>query len=476
MIALRFFDNIKKSSASRKQKAGKIKAMRLFSVGFVSVIIIGTLLLMLPFSVKEGVSHPGFLAALFTATSATCVTGLSVVDTATTWSLFGQIVILCMIQLGGIGFMTFAVLIAKIVKKMLSPKDRMLVAMSYNLNSYADVGGILKSVAIGTAAAESLGAILLFIRFREIFPLGDAIFKSIFTSVSAFCNAGFDLMGDFYASNAGSSAYTSSMGYFIEDPLVCLTLCALVIVGGIGFAVWFDIKEKLLHKKRLSAYTKFVLIISSALFIGGAVIVALLEWNNDATIGNLSVGGKLIASFFHSVSLRTAGFSSFGNGEMGFGTQILSLILMFIGGASGSTAGGVKVVTVGVLIYTIICNMMGKNDAILFNRRIAPSSFIRAASVIFVQLFLILASAVVIFSLSSDMGAMDVIYEVTSAVSTVGNSTGITASLGIVPQIILIFLMYFGRVGILTVTYALMINQSSGDSTISYPDADLLIG
>ena len=161
---------------------------------------------------------------------------------------------------------------------------------------------------------------------------------------------------------------------------------------------------------------------------------------------------------------------------MGFGTQILSLILMFIGGASGSTAGGVKVVTVGVLVYTIICNMIGKNDAILFNRRIAPSSFIRAASVIFVQLFLILAASVAIFSLSSGLGAMDVIYEVTSAVSTVGNSTGITASLGTAPQLILILLMYFGRVGILTVTYALMINQSSGESTIRYPDADLLIG
>lgn len=473
---LRFTDKIKGSRAAKKQKAGKIKAMRLFTVGFISVIALGTALLMLPFSVQNGVEHPGLLASLFTATSATCVTGLAVVDTATTWSIFGQAVILCMIQLGGIGFMTFAVLIAKIVKKMLSPKDRMLVAMSYNLNSYADVGGILKSVAIGTAVAESVGAILLFVRFAKIFPIGEAIFKSIFTSVSAFCNAGFDLMGDFYAAGAEGTAYASSMGYFIDDPFVCLTLSALVIVGGIGFAVWFDIKEKILRKKRLSAYTKFVLIISAVLFLGGTVLVALLEWNNGDTIGTLSAGGKLIASFFHSVSLRTAGFSSFNNGEMGFGTQILSLILMFIGGASGSTAGGVKVVTVGVLVYTIFCNMIGKNDAILFNRRISPSSFIRAASVIFVQLFLILASSVAIFSLSSDIGAMDVIYEVTSAVSTVGNSTGITASLGIAPKIILIFLMYFGRVGILTVTYALMINQSSGESTIRYPDADLLIG
>lgn len=450
--------------------------MRLFSVGFFSVIIIGTLLLMLPFSVNEGVSHPGFLASLFTATSATCVTGLAVVDTATTWSVFGQTVILVMIQLGGIGFMTFAVLIAKIVKKMISPKERMLVAMSYNLNSYADVSGILKSVAVGTVAAESIGSVLLFIRFRELFPIGEAIFKSIFTSVSAFCNAGFDLMGDFYVGNSVGVNYTSSMGLFIDDPFVCLTLSALIIMGGLGFAVWFDIKEKLFRKKRLSAYSKFVIIISVALFIGGALLTALLEWNNSATIGELSPSGKLLASFFHSVSLRTAGFSSFNNGDMGFGTQILSLILMFIGGASGSTAGGVKVVTVGVLVYTIFCNMIGKSDAILFNRRIAPTSFIRAASVIFVQLFLILAASVAIFSLSNDMGAMDVIYEVTSAVSTVGNSTGITASLGTAPKIILIFLMYFGRVGILTVTYALMINQSSADSTIRYPDADLLIG
>ena len=473
---MRFLDKIKNSRSSKKQKAGKIKAMRLFSIGFISVIFIGTALLMLPFSVNEGVTHPGLLASLFTATSATCVTGLSVVDTATTWSIFGQIVILCMIQLGGIGFMTFAVMIAKIVRKMLSPKERMLVAMSYNLNSYADVGGILKSVAIGTAIAESIGAILLFIRFVKLFPIEEAIFKSIFTSISAFCNAGFDLMGDFYAAGAEGVNYASSMGLFVDDPFICLTLSALIIVGGVGFAVWFELKEKLLRKKRLSAYTKFVIIISASLFIGGAVLIAILEWNNCNTIGNLSIGGKLIASFFHSVSLRTAGFSSFSNGEMGFGTQILSLILMFIGGASGSTAGGVKVVTVGVFVYTVICNMIGKNDAILFNRRITHNSFVRAASVIFVQLFLILAASVAIFSLSSNVGAMDVIYEVTSAVSTVGNSTGITASLGIAPQIILIFLMYFGRVGILTVTYALMINQNSGNSTIRYPDADLLIG
>ena len=178
---LRFTDKIKGSRAAKKQKAGRIKAMRLFTLGFISVIALGTALLMLPFSVQNGVEHPGLLASLFTATSATCVTGLAVVDTATTWSIFGQAVILCMIQLGGIGFMTFAVLIAKIVKKMLSPKDRMLVAMSYNLNSYADIGGILKSVAIGTAVAESVGAILLFIRFSKLFPIGDAIFKSIFT-------------------------------------------------------------------------------------------------------------------------------------------------------------------------------------------------------------------------------------------------------------------------------------------------------
>ena len=474
---LRFVEKIKLSRNAKRQRIGKIKAMRLFALGFISVILFGALLLMLPISVPSGHENADFLTALFTATSATCVTGLAVVDTATGWSIFGQSVILCMIQLGGIGFMTFAVLIAKIARKMLSPKERMLVAMSYNLNSYADVSGILKSVAIGTISTEFIGACLLFIRFKDLYPTGTAIFKSVFTSISAFCNAGFDLMGDVYAAGAQSSiSYQSSMGYFIDDPFITFTLSTLIIIGGLGFAVWFDLKEKFVRKKRLSAYTKLVLIITSSLFIGGTLLTCILEWNNPQTIGHLSSADKVLASFFHSVSLRTAGFSSFNNGKMGFGTQILSLILMFIGGASGSTAGGVKVVTVGVLVSTIFCNMIGKNETVIFNRRISPGSFIRAASVIFVQLFLILSASIAIFSISGNLNAMDVIYEVTSAVSTVGNSTGITASLTSIPKIIIIFLMYFGRVGILTVTYALMINQSSGDSTIKYPDADLLIG
>ncbi len=444
-------------------------------LGFISVILAGTLLLMLPVSVPEGQESPSFLTALFTSVSATCVTGLSVVDTATCWSVFGQVVILLMIQLGGIGFMTFAVLIATIVKRMLTPKDKMMIAMSYNINSYGDIGSLLKSIMIGTISIELIGAALLFIRFSQIFPTPSAIFKSVFTSVSAFCNAGFDLMGDLYATQT-SNGYASSMAYFIDDPLVSLTLSFLIIIGGIGFAVWFDLKEKLLRKKRLSAYTKFVLIISAILLVSGTVIFAALEWNNSTTIGKLGIGEKILASFFHSSSLRTAGFALFDNASMGFGSQIFSIIFMFIGGASGSTAGGVKVVTIGVLVYTVLCNMTGRSNVVLFNRKITNATFTRAASVVFVQIFLIIVSAVAIFSLSGDVGGMDIIYEVTSAVSTVGLSTGITATLGAIEQIILIFLMYFGRVGILSVTYALMINQHSVDSSAVYPDADLLIG
>lgn len=475
---MRFVEKIKRSREAKRQGSGKIKAMRLFSLGFISVILLGTLLLMLPISVPKGCESADFLTSLFTATSATCVTGLSVVDTATGWSSFGHVIILCMIQLGGIGFMTFAVLIARIVKKMLSPKDRMLVAMSYNLNSYGDVGGLLKSVAVGTVSIELMGAAVLFIRFRELFPTGKAIFRSIFTSISAFCNAGFDLMGDVYASETFSDGmtYGGSMGYFIDDPLVCITLSILIIVGGIGFAVWFDLKEKIFRKKRLSVYSKFVLIVSAALLVVGTILIAIFEWNNNMTIGHLSPAGKILASFFHSSSLRTAGFASFNNGEMLFGTQVLSIVFMFIGGASGSTAGGVKVVTVGVLVYTVFCNMTGKNDAIISGRRISPASFTRAVSVVFLQLTLIILSSVTIFSFPDGFGGMEVVYEVTSAISTVGLSMGLTTALGPFSRMMIILLMYFGRVGILTVTYAMMLNQSSGDSTIKYPDADLLIG
>ena len=443
--------------------------MRLFSIGFISVIALGTALLMLPFSVNEGVTHPGFLASLFTATSATCVTGLSVVDTATTWSLFGQIVIICMIQLGGIGFMTFAVMVAKLVRKMLSPKERMLVAMSYNLNSYADVSGILKSVAIGTAITEALGAILLFTRFVRLFPIEEAIFKSIFTSISAFCNAGFDIIGV-------GNPNISGMSYYAGDPLINLTLALLIIIGGIGFIVWSDLVNFATKRKRISVYSQFVLAITIILIVIGTVAFAVFEWNNPATLGAFSsVPQKLIASFFQSSTWRTAGFATMNNGSFTQGALLLGIILMFVGGASGSTAGGVKVGTLGVLLYTVWCNATGKKRAIFRSRTITTESFVRAVTVVCVQIAAVIVGVTVLIA-NAGVDIMSIIYEVVSAISTVGVTMGITSSLPALSKIILCCLMFFGRVGILTVALSLMRNQSGSEPNVKYPDAKMLIG
>lgn len=468
-------EQLKNSRKAAKSKSSKIKATRVLTLGFLVVIAIGTLLLMMPFSVKDG-NKATFVDALFTSVSATCVTGLSTVNTALFWSTAGQVIILVMIQIGGLGFMTLAVLISRIAKKMLTPKDKMLVAMSYNLNTYGGVTELIKSIAIGTAAFEGLGAVVLFTRFIKDYSPGQAIFKSIFTSVSSFCNAGFDLAGDMYTSAADGVSYMSSVGYYATDATVCLTLTTLTLIGGIGFIVWFDFKEKITKHKHLSPYTKFVLVMSLILLSVGTVLFAFFEWNNMSTIGYMTSPQKIIASLFHAAALRTSGFAIFDNGSLSSGSIILSLILMFIGGASGSTAGGVKMVTFGVLIYTVWCNVTGKQEAIIFKRKISSQSFVRAATVIFVQLFLILTASSAIIAISKDFSGIDIIYEVVSAVSTVGLSFGITASLGTAAKVILMFLMYFGRVGILSVAYSLTVNQNSYSGSITYPDSNFLIG
>lgn len=450
-----------------KLGSSKRRTTGVIAIGFLMIILLGTLLLMLPISSVSRTFTPP-LDAAFTAVSATCVTGLITVDTAMHWSLFGQIVILTMIQIGGLGFMSIAVILSLIIKRAVTPRERMLVAMSYNLENYENTSVLLKRIGIGTLIIEFAGAVALSTRFIPIFGLGDGIYKSIFHSVSAFCNAGFDLMGHY-------SGSFSSLTAFVDDPVVCITIILLILLGGIGFIVWNDIVNVVTRKKRLSVYSRFVLIISGILVVGGTALVAAMEWNNTATIGNMPVGEKLLASAFQSVTLRTAGFCSIDQAGMSQSTQLLSMLLMFIGGCSGSTAGGVKVGTVGVLVYTVWCASLGKKRAVLFNRTISNDSFIRAVSVIMIQLVIVLAGTLSVSALSG-CGVMEAAYEVFSAVDTVGISLGITPALDTVSKLLLMLMMYLGRVGTLTVTYALMVNLRDVRSAVSYPDANMLIG
>ena len=456
-----------KNKDKHKIGSSKRRTTGVIAVGFLLIILIGTLLLTLPISSHDG-SFTNPLDAAFTAVSATCVTGLVTVDTATHWSMFGQIVILIMIQTGGLGFMSIAIIMSLLIKRSVTPRERMLLAMSYNLDSYDNTGVLIKRIGIGTLCIEAAGALILSTRFIPLFGVADGIYKSIFHAVSAFCNAGFDLMG-------GYSGKFTSLTALVDDPIVNLTIMLLIIIGGIGFIVWNDIANAITKRRRLSVYSRFVLIVTSILLIGGTLIFALLEWNNPETLGKLPVGTKILAAAFQSVTLRTAGFNTISQAGLSQPSQLLSMLLMFIGGASGSTAGGVKVASVGVLIYSVWCNAIGKKETILFHRKITSDHFIRAVSIIVVQLALVLVGIVSVSALSG-FDIMSTAYEVVSATGTVGITLGITTGLDIPSRFIIMALMYLGRVGTLTVTYAVMLNMRDSRSIISYPDANMLIG
>jgi trk system potassium uptake protein TrkH len=438
------------------------------ALGFVAIILLGAFLLMLPISSQSG-EFTDPLDAAFTAVSATCVTGLAVVDTGTYWSLFGQIVIIVLIQIGGLGFMTMAVLLSRIIRRKVTPRERMLVAMSYNLNTYESTMPLVTRILVGTFAAEGLGAAALATQFIPIFGTREGIYKSIYHSVSAFCNAGFDLFGDY-------SGRYSSLVAFNDNPVVAYTIMFLIVFGGIGFVVWDDLINLAFKKKRVSAYSKFVMIVYGILLFGGAILFMIFEWSNPATIGNMSIGNKIMNSLFQSVTMRTAGFSMIDNAAMNESSQLLSVALMFIGGASGSTAGGVKVATMGILLYTVFSVSIGKTEVLIFGRKISHESFMRSVAVVVVQLFLVIVGTAAV-SYSMDMDTMTALFEIMSAGGTVGISLGVTPSLNIFSKIIVMLMMYFGRVGILTVTYAVMFNLSKKNvSGVSHPEANMLVG
>jgi len=434
--------------------------MQIIVLGFLIIILTGTALLMLPWSsAQRDLTDP--LTALFTATSATCVTGLSVVTTASYWSVFGKVVILLMIQTGGLGFLSMTVLISALFKKRMSPRENMLVAQSISLADNGDTFGFMKRILGMTFGIEAIGALVLMTRFVPKFG-AYGIYMSVFHSVSAFCNAGFDLIGE------------NSLVDMYNEPVVLFTHALLILTGGVGFMVWESIREWIFKKKHLSVYAKFVLTVSAILLTLGFAVTAVFEWNN-VTMEHMNAGEKLLASFFHSVSLRTAGFAAFDNGMTTDPTHFVSIVLMFIGGATGSTAGGVKVTTFGIVIYSTFLIAMGNSDIVLFKRKISNQTILKAVALIVIAILFTFGSAIALTAI--DGIAIDkTLYETVSAYATVGNSTGITAALSIPSKLIIVALMYMGRVGILSITYSLMIRQSQKKAGINYSEAPMPIG
>lgn len=435
-------------------------------LGFLCVILIGASLLHLPIASRSGTPVP-FADCAFTAVSATCVTGLVVTDTALTWSGFGQAVILVMIQIGGLGFMTLAVMLSNLMRRRVSARERVILANSYNLISFEGLLPFVRRIFGGTLLIELCGAVALSFRFIPMYGWGQGIWRSVFHSVSAFCNAGFDLMG------TESGAFTS-LTSFAREPLINITVMLLIMIGGIGFVVWDDILYYIKERRRFSVYTKLVLTVSAVLWIGGALVVAIPEWNNPATLGALQPGEKVMASFFQSVTFRTAGFNTISLNDMHALPKLASVLIMFVGGASGSTAGGVKVGTVGVLIYAAILHACGRKHITVFRRTIPSEDVIRAFTLVTVQFFVTMLGAFFLIGDGADL--MAALFETFSASATVGLSLGLTPTLSLASKIVVMTLMFFGRVGILTIATLLSDKEVQEQNQMQYADTHLMIG
>lgn len=462
---------IKISNKNNLKAKKRFSPAKVLIFGFLTIILTGGTLLLLPVSRFQSYtfSFDEIINSYFTAVSATCVTGLVACDTAATWSTFGRAVILIMIQLGGLGFMTMTVLFSLVARRRLSPSQNTLLAQSLNLSSMSGLSKLVKRLLIGTFITETLGACLLMIRFIPRFGVQNGIWFSFFHSISAFCNAGFDILGQ-------HGGEYSSIAMFSSDPFVLMVLATLIFIGGIGFIVWDELIDFAKNKRtRLSVYTRFVLLITAVLLCAGSFMIFIGEFNNPETIGNMSLIDKMANSAFQSFTTRTAGFDAIGNGNMRDFTKIVCIMLMFIGGASGSTAGGIKVSTFGLLLYTVYCTAIGKTDIILFKRRISHANVFRALTIAVIgAVFTFLAATAL--QLGSGLDFIDCLYETVSAFATVGLSNIGTYNLASPLKIILMILMFFGRVGVLTITYALSARLNNEKHIVGYTEAPMLIG
>lgn len=431
---------------------------------FLAMILVGTLLLLLPIASRDGRSC-GFMTALFTATSATCVTGLILVDTWTQWTGFGQTVIILMIQIGGLGFMSCVYFALLLLRRRMGMRQRMILAQSLNLQNLDGMRILLRRVLLGTAILEGGGAVILTARFCVDYPFPQALVRGVFHAVSAFCNAGFDLLGN--------QRPFGSMAPYATDPIVMLTLSILIVAGGLGFFVWDDIVRARRFSK-LSVYSRLVLTSTAALLLGGTVLTLTLEWSNPATLGTMRPAQKLLAAFFQSVTLRTAGFAAIDQAALTESSKLLSCLIMLVGGSSGSTAGGIKTVTVTLLLISIWSAYRGRSRVVIRGRRIPSDQVISALSITAMISGLAILGGVIL-ALFNGLPLLDCLYEACSAIATVGLTTGITPQLNVVSHLLLICYMFFGRVGLMTISLAFLM-RSNAEERIGYPETRLMIG
>ena len=447
-----------------KKRPKTLSPMKIIAVVFAGIILLGALLLTLPAASRSGVSC-GFRPALFTATSATCVTGLVLYDTYTQWSGFGQLVIISLIQIGGLGFMSAATMFIFFLRKRIGLKQRLVMAQALSVSDMDGIVHLQKTVLKGSFAIEGIGAAILFVRFLPEYGFVQALKWGVFHSISAFCNAGFDIFGCITPG--------ASLMEFQSDPVVLLTLGALVIVGGLGFLVWQDLAERRAFHK-CSVYTRLVLVTTLGLLVIGWAVICLLEWNNPDTLGSMSVGDKLLNGFFQSVTLRTAGFAAIDQALLTDSGKAASMILMLVGGSSGSTAGGLKTVTFVVLLLFLAARARGRSTVCVYKRTIPQSQVLDAMTLASLMMGMAYVGAIFI-SATSPVLFIDALFESVSALATVGLTAGATGNLSIAAQFLIIVYMYFGRVGMLTISLGFL-SGDRAEERFRYAQTNLLIG
>ncbi len=456
-----------------KEKFTKLSISRKIALSFLSVIVTGAILLMLPISNQDG-QWLNAIDALFTATSATCVTGLVTRVTADQFTLFGHIVIMLMIQIGGLGLMTIVALFTLHFKSKLSLNDKLLMKEMLNQDSLSNMHGFIRCIVRYTLFFEGCGALLFALRFIPEYGLPQGIFNAVFTAVSAFCNAGFDNM-----------TQTSMMPY-VADPLVNFTIMALIVLGGLGFAVWFDLRDRFKdvrlgkinsakYWKSLSLHTKIVLLMTGGLIFIPAMVIFFVEYSNPATLGSLSLPVKMMAALFQSVTLRTAGFASIDMAALRMNTEFLMILCMFIGGSPGGTAGGVKTTTIAVMLMLVYNQLRNREGITAFKRSVAQGTIIRASMILFINL-LSLMGGMFILTLSEHASFLHLLFEAVSAMATVGLTAGVTPTLSVIGKIVIILLMYIGRIGIVTLVISIIRGKGTGKNVLNYPSGHIIVG
>lgn len=450
--------------------ARSLKPVQILALGFLAVVLLGAGLLVLPIATVDRYML-NFVDAVFTATSAVCVTGLTVVNTGVTFSLFGQIVILCLIQIGGLGFMTITAMIFVAVGKRITLRERVIIQEAFNEESLQGMLKLVLNAIKVTVVIEGTAAILLALRFIPEYGIPRGIYSAVFIAVSSFCNAGFDPFG-----------FDNSITPYVADPAVNFVIMALIVLGGLGFSVILDVVH---HRrwKKLSLHSRVALAVTGCLLASGTLLIALLEWNNPGTLADpaseLNPAEKIMAAGFQSVTLRTAGYATIDQGALTPAGQMVSIIYMFIGASPASTGGGIKTTTLFIVLLSVLVMVRRKEDYNVAQRRLNFQLVRRAQAIVFLALGLVLADTVVICAVEGATGGAetlaDILFEVVSAFGTVGLSTGITPELNALSKLLISLTMFIGRVGPLTVSMALSRGMHKPDA-IRYPEDRIMVG